>query len=248
MSNRVAAKFLAEFIGTFALIFIGAGAAAVVGGGAGLPGVAAIAFAHGLTVMAFAFAYGTVSGGHFNPSVTIAVLAAGAVRVGEAAGYVVSQLAGGILGALLLRAVLGGAETGLGSPALAHNLALGATTITVTPWAGYVIEAMLSFFLSTVVLSTAVAGRAGTLAPLAIGVTLILNIIMGGLLTGAAFNPARALGPMVATGNFSDAWLYLSAPVVGACIAAALHAGLDRLLQERMAIADPGVAARMPAE
>jgi len=248
MSNRVAAKFLAEFIGTFALIFIGAGAAAVVGGGAGLPGVAAIAFAHGLTVMAFAFAYGTVSGGHFNPSVTIAVLAAGAVRVGEAAGYVVSQLAGGILGALLLRAVLGGAETGLGSPALAHNLALGATTITVTPWAGYVIEAMLSFFLSTVVLSTAVAGRAGTLAPLAIGVTLILNIIMGGLLTGAAFNPARALGPMVATGNFSDAWLYLSAPVVGACIAAVLHTGLDRLLQERMAIADLGVAARMPAE
>ena len=248
MSNRFAAKLLAEFIGTFALIFIGAGAAAVVGGGAGLPGVAAIAFAHGLTVMAFAFAFGTVSGGHFNPSVTIAVLAAGAVRVGEAAGYVVSQIAGGILGALLLRAVLGGAETGLGSPALAHNLAIGATTITVTPWAGYVIEAVLSFFLSTVVLSTAVAGRAGNLAPLAIGVTLILNIIMGGLLTGAAFNPARALGPMVATGNFSDAWLYLSAPVVGAIIAAVLHAGLDRLLQERMATADPGVAARMPAE
>jgi len=92
MSNRIAAKLLAEFIGTFALIFIGAGAAAVVGGGAGLPGVAAVAFAHGLTVMAFAFAYGTVSGGHFNPSVTVAVLAAGAMRVGEAAGYVVSQL------------------------------------------------------------------------------------------------------------------------------------------------------------
>jgi Major intrinsic protein len=93
MSNRIApSKLLAEFVGTFALIFIGAGATAVVGGGAGLPGVAAIAFAHGLTVMAFAFAfafaYGTVSGGHSNPSVTIAVLAAGAMRVGEAAGYV----------------------------------------------------------------------------------------------------------------------------------------------------------------
>jgi glycerol uptake facilitator-like aquaporin len=134
MSNRIAAKLLAEFIGTFALIFIGAGAAAVVGGGAGLPGVAAVAFAHGLTVMAFAFAYGTVSGGHFNPSVTVAVLAAGAMRVGEAAGYVVSQLAGGILGAILLRAVLGGAGTSLGTPDLAHNLGLGATTLTVTPW------------------------------------------------------------------------------------------------------------------
>jgi MIP family channel proteins len=233
MSNQIAAKLVAEFIGTFALIFIGAGSAAVVGGGAGLPGVAAVAFAHGLTVMAFAFAYGTVSGGHFNPSVTVAVLAAGAMRVGDAAGYVVSQLAGGILGAILLRAVLGGTGTSLGTPDLAHNLGLGATTLTVTLWAGYVIEAMLGFFLSTVVLSTAVAGRAGNLAPLAIGVTLIFNIIMGGPLTGAAFNPARALGPMVATGNFSDAWLYLTAPIVGAIVAAVLHTGLVRLAQER---------------
>jgi aquaporin Z len=245
MSNRIAAKLLAEFIGTFALIFIGAGAAAVVGGGAGLAGVAAIAFAHGLTVMAFAFAYGPVSGGHFNPSVTIAVLAAGAMRAGEAAGYIVSQLVGGLLGAFLLRAVLGDAETGLGTPMLAHNLALGATTLTVTPWAGYVIEAVLGFFLSTVVLATAVAGRAGNLAPLAIGVTLVLNIIMGGPLTGAAFNPARALGPMVATGNFSDAWLYLTAPIVGAIVAAILHTSLARLAQEGIAA---GSAARVPAE
>jgi aquaporin Z len=248
MSNRFAAKLLAEFIGTFALIFIGAGAAAVVGGGAGLPGVAAVAFAHGLTVMAFAFAYGTVSGGHFNPSVTVAVLAAGAMRVSEAAGYVVSQLAGGILGALLLRAVLGGAGTSLGTPDLAHNLGLGATTLTVTPWAGYVIEAVLGFFLSTVVLSTAVAGRAGNLAPLAIGVTLVFNIVMGGPLTGAAFNPARALGPMVATGNFTDAWLYLSAPIVGAIVAAILHTGLARLAQERIATNDHRAAAGTPAE
>jgi aquaporin Z len=248
MSNRIAPKLVAEFIGTFALIFIGAGAAAVVGSGAGLPGIAAIAFAHGLTVMAFAFAYGPVSGGHFNPAVTTAVLAAGAMRVGEAAGYIVSQLIGGLLGALLLRAVLGGAETGLGTPMLAHNLALGATTLTVTPWAGYVIEALLGFFLSTVVLSTAVAGRAGNLAPLAIGVTLTLNIIMGGPLTGAAFNPARALGPMVATGTFSDAWLYLTAPIVGAIVAAILHTGLARLAQARMATTDRSAATRSPAE
>jgi MIP family channel proteins len=248
MSNRIAAKLLAEFIGTFALIFIGAGAGAVIGDGAGLPGVAAIAFAHGLTVMAFAFAYGSVSGGHFNPAVTVGVLAAGAMTAGEAIGYIVSQLIGGVAGALLLRIVLGGAATGLGVPALAHNLALGVTTLTVTPWAGFVIEAVLGFFLVTVVLSTAVAGRAGNLAPLAIGVTLTLNIIMGGALTGAAFNPARALGPMVATGNFSDAWLYLTAPIVGAIVAAILHAGLARLSQERMATADPGAAARTPAE
>src|SRR6202008_3593624 len=117
MSNQLAPKLVAEFIGTFAFVFIGAGAAAVVGDGVGLPGIAAIAFAHGLTVMAFAFAYGAVSGGHFNPSVTVGVLAAGAMGVGEAIGYIVSQLIGGIGGALLLRAVLGGAETGLGVPA-----------------------------------------------------------------------------------------------------------------------------------
>ena len=247
MSNRITPKLLAEFIGTFALIFIGAGAGAVVGDGVGLPGLIAIAFAHGLTVMAFAFAYGSVSGGHFNPSVTVGVLAAGAMSAGEAIGYIVSQLIGGVAGALLLRTVLGGAATGLGVPALAHNLALGATTLTVTPWAGFVIEAVLGFFLVTVVLSTAVAGRAGNLAPLAIGMTLTLNIIMGGALTGAAFNPARALGPMVATGNFSDAWLYLSAPIVGAIVAAILHTGLARLAHEGMAT-EPRRAAQTPAE
>src|SRR4030088_1623668 len=239
MSNRITAKLLAEFIGTFSFVFIGAGAAAVVGDGVGLPGIVAIAFAHGFALMAFAFAYGSVSGGHFNPAVTVGVLAAGAMRAGEAAGYIVSQLIGGIAGALLLRAVLGGAATGLGTPALAHNLALGATTLTVTPWAGFVIEAVLAFFLSTVVLSTAVAGRAGSLAPLAIGMTLTLNILMGGALTGAAFNPARALGPMIVTGNLSDAWLYLTAPIVGAIVAALLHTGLARLAQEGMASAGP---------
>ena len=78
--------------------------------------------------------------------------------------------------------------------------------------------------------------------------TLIFNIIMGGPLTGAAFNPARALGPMVATGNFSDAWLYLSAPIVGAIVAAILHTGLARLAHERIARDDDRAAASTPAE
>src|ERR1700691_3164005 len=136
MSNRIAPKLLAEFIGTFAFVFIGAGTAAVVGEGIGMPGIVAIAFAHGLAIMAFAFAYGSVSGGHFNPAVTVGVLAAGAMDAGEAAGYIVSQFIGGILRALLLRTILGGAETGLGTPELARNLALGTTTLTVTSWAG----------------------------------------------------------------------------------------------------------------
>jgi MIP family channel proteins len=248
MSNRIAPKLLAEFIGTFSFVFIGAGAAAVVGDAVGLPGIAAIAFAHGLAIMAFAFSFGFVSGGHMNPAVTIGVLAAGAMGAGEAIAYIFSQLIGGVAGALFLSVVLGGAETGLGTPTLAHNLALGATSLTITPAAGFMIEAVLAFFLVTVVLSTAVAGRAGSLAPLAIGMTLTFNILMGGALTGAAFNPARALGPMVATGNFSDAWLYLTAPIAGAIVAAILHTCLARLVQEGMAAAEPGEAARTPAE
>jgi MIP family channel proteins len=247
MSNRIAPKFLAEFIGTFAFVFIGAGTAAVIGDGVGLPGMVAIAFAHGLTIMAFAFAYGSVSGGHMNPAVTVGVLAARAMRIGEAIGYIISQLIGGIAGALLLRTVLGGTETGLGTPALAHNLALGGMSLTITPAAGFMIEAVLGFFLVTVVLSTAIAGRAGALAPLAIGMTLTLNILMGGALTGAPFNPARALGPMIATGNFNDAWLYLTAPMVGAIVAALLHTGLSRLAEEGTA-ATRGSAAQTPAE
>jgi glycerol uptake facilitator-like aquaporin len=98
MSNRIAPKLLAEFIGTFSFVFIGAGAAAVVGDAVGLPSIAAIAFAHGLTIMVFAFAYGSISGGHMNPAVTAGVLAAGAMSVGEAIGYIVSQLMGGIAG------------------------------------------------------------------------------------------------------------------------------------------------------
>src|SRR3984885_14215940 len=146
MSDRIAPKLLAEFIGTFAFVFIGAGTAAVVGEGVGMPGIVAIAFAHGLAIMAFAFAYGTVSGGHFNPAVTVGVLAAGAIGVGEAIGYIVSQFIGGMLGALFLSAVLGGAQPGPGTPALAHNLALGGLSLTITPAAGFMIEALLAFF------------------------------------------------------------------------------------------------------
>jgi MIP family channel proteins len=244
MSNSLPSKLLAELIGTFAFVFIGAGAAAVIGDGVGLPGIIAIAFAHGLTIMVFAFAYGSVSGGHMNPAVTVGVLAAGAMPASDAAGYILAQLIGGVVGALLLAAVLGGTATGVGAPALAHNLALGATTLTITPGAGFVIEAVLAFFLVTIVLSTAVAGRAGSLAPLAIGMTLTLNIIMGGALTGAAFNPARALGPMVVTGNFTDAWLYVAAPIVGAILASMMHAALAWLAQEGVTVSP----ASSPAE
>ena len=233
MSNSLASKLLAELIGTFALVFIGAGAASIVGSAAGFGSLSAVAFAHGLTLMVFICAYGRISGGHMNPAVTVGVLAVGAITAAEAVGYIVSQIVGGVAGAMLLRIVLGGVATGLGTPELAHGLVLGGATVSITPAIGFVVEAVLAFFLVTVVLSTAVAGRAAHLAPVAIGLTLVFNILMGGPLTGAAFNPARALGPMIVTGDLNDAWLYVLAPIVGAIIAAVVHLGLSVFTHER---------------
>lgn len=219
MTNALAPKLVAEFITTFALVFIGVGAAAVVGEGAGLSGIAATAFAPGLTIMVFVFAYGTVSGSHMNPSVTVGVLAAGAMSLVDAVGYIVAQLMGAIAAALAL-AVLGGVATSLGTPALAHDLALGTTTtVTITPAAGFALEILLAFFLFTTVLSTAVAGCSGNLAPLAIGMTVTVDR----LLTATAFSPARAIGPIIVTGKLEHLWLYVLAPLVGAVVAALVH-------------------------
>jgi MIP family channel proteins len=240
MPNFLAPKLVTEFIATFALVFIGAGASAVVGNGAGLSGIAAIALAPGLTIMVFVFAYGNVSGAHMNPAVTVGVLAAGGMSVVDAVGYIIAQVVAGIVAALALSAVLGGVATGLGTPALAHELALGTiTTVTITPAAGFAIEALLAFFLITTVLSTAIAGPAGNLTSLAIGMTVTVDIIMGGPLTGAAFNPARALGPMIVTGKLEHAWLYVLAPLVGAIVAALVHLALARLTRQRTKAAVP---------
>jgi len=217
-SNRLSTALVAEFIGTFALIFVGAGAGAL-----GLGGLVGVALAHGLTLAGFIYAYGDVSGTHVNPAVTFGVWIAGAIDARRAVSYWVFQLLGGIAGALALRYVLGGVVGGLGATTLARGLAVGGTTVTVTPLAGFVLEAILTFFLANAVLHCAVAGRAGNLAGLAIGLTLSFSILVGGPLTGASLNPARTLGPAIVTGNFADLWVYLAGPLVGAAVAAVIY-------------------------
>ena len=96
-------------------------------------------------------------------------------------------------------------------------------TISITPGMGLVIEAILTFFLANAVLNAAVSGKAGDLAGLAIGVTLVFAILMGGPLTGASLNPARSLGPAMATGNFTNLWVYFAGPFLGAAVAAVLY-------------------------
>ena len=202
-------KLIAELIGTFTLIFIGAGAAAI--GAAGLVGVA---LAHGLVVVAFAYAYGHISGTHINPAVTIGLWAGKQIDAGTAVAYIVVQLVGGTLGAFALRSILGGSDSGLGATTLAAN---------VTPVQGFVLELLLTFFLVNTIFNTAVNGKAGNLAPVAIGLTLVFAILMGGPLTGASLNPVRTLGPAFMTGNFANLSIYMIAPPLGAILAALLY-------------------------
>jgi aquaporin Z len=221
METRLSAALIAELIGTFALIFIGAGAGAL-----GIGGVVGVAFAHGFVVVAFAYSYGHLSGAHINPAVTIALWAGGQIRAARAAAYVVVQLLGGILGAMALRLILGSHESGLGSTLLTRGLPVGESTMDVTPAAGLLLETILTFFLVNTVFSAAVSGRAGNLAGLAVGMTLVACILMGGPLTGASLNPARTIGPALVTGDFSDLWVYIVGPIAGGTLAALLYRGV----------------------
>lgn len=218
MATRLSTALTAEFLGTFALVFIGAGAGAI-----GLGGLVGVALAHGLTLAGFIYAYGHLSGTHVNPAVTFGAWLAGAIDLRRALSYWVFQLAGGIVAALALRAVLGGVVGGLGATTLAGDLLIAGQRVVVTPAAGFAVEAILTFFLVNAVLHCAVGGKAGNLAGLAIGLTLTFSILMGGPLTGASLNPARTLGPAVASGNFADLWVYFAGPLAGAAVAAVLY-------------------------
>src|SRR4051794_2025773 len=218
MYHKLSTSLLAEFIGTFALIFIGAGAGAL-----GIGGLVGVALAHGLVVLGFAYAFGHISGTHINPAVTLGVWAAGKIETARAASYIVFQILGGLLGALALRWILGGTETGLGATHLAHGLTVGNATINMTPLTGIVLEAILTFFLVNAVMNAGISGKATIPGGLAIGLTLTFCILMGGPLTGASLNPARSIGPAVATGNFTDLWVYLVGPALGGIVAGLLY-------------------------
>lgn len=204
---------IAEFAGTFGLVFIGAGAVAV-----GTGGLVGVALAHGLILTVIVAALGSVSGAHVNPAVTLAVWIRNEISAGKAVAYWVVQVLGAVAAALVLRFVLGGPGSGL-----------GATTLgAVNQTQGVVIEAALTFFLATAVLRTAIRKTLGEAGPLVIGLTLAAAILMGGPLTGASLNPARTLGPAIATGNFADLWVYLAGPALGAGLAALLDWSLER--------------------
>jgi MIP family channel proteins len=216
-------KLLAEFVGTFALIFIGAGSIVAAGSpitevfpGAGL---VTIALAHGLAIATMVTAVGHVSGGHFNPAVSVAVWVTRRMGTGELFAYVITQLVGGIAGAAVLRAVV--------PPDVWEASALGTTQVApnISDAQAISIEAVLTFFLVWVVFATAVdpAGAFGKVAGLAIGFVIAMDIMMGGPFTGASMNPARTLGPAVVAGEFAGWWVYFIGPVIGSTLAAVAY-------------------------
>jgi aquaporin TIP len=209
---------VAEFIGTFTLIFIGVGAIAtdfVIHKGS--TDLLAIALAHGLALVVMISATAAVSGGHLNPAVTFGAWVGGKIKTLAAAEYIIVQCLGAIAAALLVCRifpvnVLSDLSVGGGVPALT-SFRNGKPFI--TPGLGVLLEAVLTFFLVFVVFGTAIDQRAPKLGGLFIGLTVTMGILFAGPLTGAALNPARYMGPAVASLSFNDCWVYWAGPMLG---------------------------------
>jgi len=211
--------FVAELIGTFALVFIGADASVV-----GIGGLVGVALAHGLVIATFVYLYGHISGAHFNPAVTFGVALNGTLKWGQAVWYWVAQFIGAIVAAFVLNFIAGSV----------NGLVGGGTVGTLTepqPIAAFVVEMILTFFLVNAVLHAAVAGRAGAFAGLVIGLTLVFAIIAGGPMTGASLNPARTLGTAIYTDpSYSNPYtylIYLAGPLLGSALAVGLFKFLN---------------------
>ena len=208
-----ARAMVAEFVGVFALVFVGVGAITVTYR-LGTLSLVAVALAHGLILATMVTAAAGVSGGHINPAVTFGALVGGRIQLGQAVGHWIAQILGGIAGAAVVGAVLP-------APALAlagYGVPLPAAGM--SPWVALVVEFVLTFFLVFVVFGTAMDERAPKVGGLFIGLTLAACILIGGPLTGAALNPARWLGPaIVNASHLQDFWIYLGGELLAGAAA-----------------------------
>lgn len=217
MGSRSWQAVTAEAVGTFLFFFVGAGAVVLNDHPSGGGGLVGVALAHGLVLAVLVSALGAVSGGHFNPAVTVAVRLAGKIKPMRAAAYIVSQLVGALAAGLALRWVFpesSWAPSNIGTPALGAG-------IDILP--AIAIEAVLTVVLILTVFGTAVDARAPRIGGLAIGLAVAADILMGGPLTGAAMNPARWFGPAVASGAFDNWYVWWIGPLIGAFLAAVIY-------------------------
>lgn len=237
MGTNIGRAALAEAIGTFALIFIGvlAIAASDVVGATGAANLASIGLAHGLTIAVMVAALGAISGAHFNPAVTFGFLVTGRMPPVRGLVYIAAQLAGATAAGALIVALYGSGIVADGTPALGT---LANTTTTISPAVGIVTEAVTTFFLVLVVFGTAVDQRAPkSVFPLAIGLTVALDIMATGPLTGAAMNPARHFGPALASGAWGAWYVYWIGPLIGGALGALVqhYVFMDRAPSDRVA-------------
>src|SRR6188508_2542234 len=206
MELATARVLAAEAIGTFALVFAGAGAV-MVDAKTGALGHVGVAISFGLVIMVMIYALGHISGAHFNPAVSLAFAVSRHFPWTRLAGYWVAQVAGALLAAAILRGSLGN---------IAH---VGATLPSGSQGQSFLWEVVLSFFLMLVIMAVATDTRAvGEAAAIAIGGTVGLDATFGGPISGASMNPARSLGPALVSGDLHTLWIYLTAPFLGAVL------------------------------
>jgi aquaporin Z len=202
--------YAAELIGTFFLVLCGTGAVAAGSGVARMGNPLGGAFAFGLAVMVLVYAFGPISGGHFNPAVTLGAFRLGRIKKEKIVPYISCQILGAILASLVLKLLV--------SPSR-----LGVTSSPLQAWQAWGIELLITFLLVTVILAvTDEAKSLGSAAiGLAIGGAITVGAIWAGPLTDASMNPARSLGPALVSGEFKQLWIYLTAPLAGGWLAAA---------------------------
>jgi len=205
-------KYIAELIGTFALVFCGTGAIVINQESGGAVTHVGIAITFGLIVMSMIYALGNVSGAHINPAVSIAFTVAGKFPVKRLTPYIVAQFAGALLASGTLKLLF------------PTNQFLGATIPAGSDIQSFVLELLLTFFLMLVILNVAHGSKEqGMFAGLAIGGVVALEAMFAGPICGASMNPARSIGPALMSANMQSLWLYIVAPVLGACAAVPVY-------------------------
>lgn len=238
--------YVAEFIGTFFFLFVGAGSI-IVSAYYGSSLLWPIAVAHGGAIFLMVAMFGAVSGGHFNPAVTFAMVLKKEIGIARGLMYIGVQLAGAVTAVkvlsfiprLLEEKVTEVEAVSFGVPALGSGV----------PWElGVIIEIVLTAILVTVILRTAVEQKL-SLAPIAIGGAVCFDVLMGGPLTGAAMNPARWFGPAAVSGSWDNGWVYWAAPLIGGAIAFVLNEAVSRKLSFRkIAVSQDEAAGAAKAE